>query len=924
MQTMKGFSHKRLVLVLLVLAGMSTASLAQPAGDSIHDSNLEPVFYPLADNVEVFYLENGLQVQLLHNPAQPMVGLFTQVKVGSAREDYRTSGMSHMLEHLLFNGSTKYTQDEQYDMADRAGAYNNANTTDFFTNFMMVLPAAELEVGVELQSEMLFHSILPEDKFTKEQGIVLGELVQARDWAGHDANVALRQALYAGSSLELPTLGTRSTIANLNRDDVYAFYKQWYVPNNMVLTLAGGFDRDQAVEWLEEYFGAPAPGTLPDTRLKPAALIHQTHSVTRKVGDERILALSFEAPSYGMNDFFAYEVMVQLLGLDGSGILTVVLDDMDPTEAPDFSYYWEKAEGFGRLTLEFTLKKGTEPESIYRLIQDALTASIEQGITGEDILGIVRMSETSTLLEREQLRMTGIYIAEPVALGGVDFFLSYLDQLREVTAEDVTRVLTNWLVDAPCLAVLLEPAVEVEDSDDESTGGMKMPEGMSMPPGMAEAMKKMPGGQGGTQAPKASAEKPAVLPPLKVDRSELANGAVLVSQTNPDSPLMAIHLAVRGRAIIDGEHAQAGALDLVHRMLGEGYAGCDRSCLARQLRRLGAVVKLVDDSRIPMDNYYTNGRFSFIRIETSAENGADVLELLTKEIQHASFDDADFERVRAERVADLGREQASARKTANAMLNDALYGEHPLVLPPEGSVESLGKLDFNQTRIVYRRAFSPENLIFSIIGPYAHEELKTRIESLLPGHGKPANGMPALPITTAPAQFSASVGGEVTAIRLGSMMNVDSKDVAALKLVTAILSDRMAMDLREERGLSYSVGASIGMIGSVGEFNAWLNPPSERQDEGLAALHEFVLNFDATTITQEEMDTIRSARTGRLMMRRLSSMGQAYYLAMAELDHDLGGYLGALTAYDGLQLADLQAASAKYLNNLTLIEVVVD
>jgi zinc protease len=919
---------KNVALPVLLLLALATGAAAQFRGGGMLDLNLEPVFYPLADNVEVFHLENGLQVVLIQNPAQPMTGIYTQVKVGSAREDYRTSGMSHMLEHLLFNGSEKYTQEEQYDMADRAGAYNNANTTDFFTNFMMVVPAENVETGLELQSEMLFHSIIPEEKFKKEQGIVLGELVQARDWPGHEAGVALRQALYEGSSLELPTLGTRATIEHMQRDDVYAFYKHWYVPNNMVMTVAGNFDRDRTVELLEKYYGSVAPGTIDPTPLKPAHLIERTASLARRVGDERMLAISFQAPTYGMTDYFAFEVMTQLLGLEGSGILTTVLEDMPEEVRPDFSYYWQRAPGFGRLNLEFTLREQTDPAGLYRLVQDAVTAAIDMGITGEDILGIVRMSETATLLEREQLRMTGIYIAEPVALGGVDFFLSYLDRLSEVTAEDVTRALTNWLVDAPCLAVLVEPAEE-PDAEEGGAPGMQMPPGMKMPPAMAEAMKKMQAGGGATPAGgmdqgREAAAAPAPAAPLRVDRSELDNGAVLVSQTNPDSELMAIHLAVRGRAVIDRDHAGAGALDLVHRMLDEGYAGCDRTCLARQLRRLGAVVKLVDDSRIPMDNYYTNGRFSFIRIESTAEHGLEILELLTREIQHASFDDADFERVRAERVRDLQRDEASARSTANALLTETLYGDHPLVLPPEGDVASLEALDFNQTRLVYRRAFAPENLIFSIVGPVSHDDLKASIENLLSGHGRPANGMPELPVTTEPKSVTATVGGELTAIRLGSIMQVDRAEAAALRLTVAILSDRLAMDLRETRGLSYSAGASIDVVGGRAEFTAWLNPPTERKEEGLDALKGFLTDFDAATITQQEMDKIRSARTGRMMMRRLSSMGQAYYLAMAELDHDLSGYLGALTAYDSLTLADLQAATAKYLKNMSVVEVVVD
>jgi predicted Zn-dependent peptidase len=140
----------------------------------------------------------------------------------------------------------------------------------------------------------------------------------------------------------------------------------------------------------------------------------------------------------------------------------------------------------------------------------------------------------------------------------------------------------------------------------------------------------------------------------------------------------------------------------------------------------------------------------------------------------------------------------------------------------------------------------------------------------------------------------------------------------------AILSDRMAMDLREKQGLSYSVGASISLNGERGRFTSWINPPRERMEEGRQAIRGFIAAFDAATFTQDEMDKIRAARTGRMMMRRLSSMGQAYYLSMAELEGDIAGYLNGLTAYDGLTLADLQAAAGKYLDDLVMVEVVVD
>ncbi len=908
---------------LLLAAG---AAGAQTAADRYADPFLEPVFHPLPENVQLLRLENGLEVVFMRNPGQPMVGVYTQVKVGSAWEDFATSGMSHMLEHLLFNGSEKYTQEELYAAADRAGAYNNANTTDFYTNYMMVLPAANLETGLDLQSQMLFHSLIPTEKFPKEQGIVTGEIVQGRDRPGHFAETTLRQALFAGSSLELPTVGTKSTIDHMTRDDVYAFYKHWYVPNNMIVTVAGNFDPDQALELLETYYGDVAPGTLDRAGLRSAAFIDRTRAVVRRGGDQRLLALSFEAPGYDATDFFPYLVLTELLNLDGTGILSRALADLPDDQRPQLDLWWEKAPGFGRLTLQFDLPPAADPEMCYRLVQDALVAAMDLGVSAEDIGGIVSMSETNTLLEREQLRMTGIYISEPLVLGGTDLFVGWLDRLREVTAESVVQAAANWLLDAPCLAVLIEPDTAAAGAVDQGgmpgmPAGMKMPEGMQMPPAMKAALEKQ---QAGATPKDKPAGGPAAAPaPLPVDRSVLTNGAVLVSQTDEGSPLMAIHLAVRNRAELDAELAAAGAVDLVHRLLDEGHAGCDRACLAARLRSLGAVVKTVDDPRFPMDNYYTTGRFSFIRIECAAENGPALLELLTEMLRFAAFDSGDFARVRDERIGDLERESVSARGRANALLDEALCGEHPLSLPPEGSAASLAEIDFNQLRNVYRRAFAPENLIFSVIGPQPHDELRDRLQSLLPGEAQPTAATGPLPVTREPAVVTDHVGGELAAVRLGSIMDVPAADRAALGLLTAILSDRLMMDLRETRGLSYSAGASLDFDAGRGRFTAWLNPPVERKDEGVAALREFLASFDATTVTAEEVDTIRAARAGRQMMRHLSSLGRAYYLAMAELDGDIAAYLNDLTRYDGLTAADLQAV-AHHLRDMALVEVVVD
>ncbi len=871
----------RTITTLLATALLLGAAAASAQGDPWLTQQLEPVYHAPPADVEVLQLENGLQVVLLPDPAQPMVGIYTQVKVGSAWEDFATSGMTHMLEHLLFNGTEKYTQEELYARADLAGAYNNAHTTDFYTDFMMVLPAAELETGLDLQSQMLFHSLIPEDKFPKEQGIVLGELAQARDRGGMFAQRTVREVLFGGTSLALPTLGTAATIASLERDAVAAFYERWYVPNNMILTLAGRFDRDQAVALLEEYYGSVPPRPLPAVDLRTAPHLEATRTVVRRGGGRRVLNLAFEAPTYGMQDRVAFGVALQLLTAEGTGILTRALADLPADERPELSSWWQAAPGFGRLVLELDLPAGADPAIFYRLIQDAVIGALELGIQQEDLQEVVAMARTATLKEREQLRMTGIYISEPLVLGGPDALLGYLEELTAVEPADTERVLRTWLVDRPCVALLIEPAA----------------------------------------VPEVDPQDPAASPGA-VQRSVLEDGAVLVSQTSPGSELMAVHVLVKNRALLDGRYARPGALNLVHRLLDYGISGCDETCLARRLRSLGAQVKWTDDPRFPMDDYYTNGRFSFVRVECPAENGRELLALLAELAQFSTFTGDDLAREREEQLTLLQRREGTASWQASRLLAEGLYGDHPLALPAEGTVETVSAATYDELRSLYRKAFQPQNLILGVVSPYGHEELVAMMPDLASG-GDPLPEMPPLVATAAPERLTASVGGPMGAVRLGAIRAVDPADEAALELLVAVLSDRLVMDLRETRGLSYSVGASIRLQDDHAVFGAWLNPPAPRLAEGEQALAAALRGFDATTITQEELDTARAARQGRLMMRRLDSISRAYYLSLAELEGSVGDYLQEIPAYDQVTLADVQRVAA-FFSELPLVTVVVD
>jgi zinc protease len=874
--------RRRTAACLLPVLLLSTVATAQTAQSVWLDEGAvpapgEPRFPDLPAGAEVLRLENGLRVLLLPNPAQPMVSVTTQVLVGSAYEDFRTSGMSHMLEHLLFNGSMGYTQEELYAAADRLGAWNNAHTDRFFTNYIMLVPAESLRAGAELQSQMLFHSLIPADKFEKERGIVVGEIVQSRDRGDGAAAEALGDALYAGSSQAMPVLGTLSTIRNMSRDDVAAFYRNHYVPNNMITTIAGRFDRAEALAVLEELYGEAAPGTVVRPELRPAPYIAHTEALSRRAGAEHVLSLAWEAPAYGSSDYFPFRVLTALLTTPGDGILTAAFGDLAAERQPEPSSWWEQAPGFGRLVVELVLPAGADPLPYHRLVERALRAAAESGVRQESVDEVVRAVETETLIEREQLRQLSIASAEPLAEAGIDFFLGTLSALRAVDAEEVTRVLGAYLADGPHLALHVEPA-----ADAAAAGGDD----------------------------------------VVLERSVLKNGAVLVSLQNPGSPLFAAHVIARDRAAIDGD--RPGALNLVHRLLTRGVGGCDENCLSGRLRRLGVQLKTVDDPRFPMDDYYTNGRFSWLRAECAAENGLETLLLLTDMLQYAGFTAADMAEEIAAEQALLGRAGASASRRADQLLAETLYGDHPLSHAPEGDPRSVGGLDYDTLRRVYRKAYAPANLIITVASPLPHAQLAALLEENLAGRGSAEGGMPTPPRTERETRETVSLDGPMGSVRLGSLFPVETDDADALELLVGVLSDRIQMDLRETRGLSYSVGATVDVHRGAGEFRAWVNPPRERLTEGENALAEAVRTFDPATVAAEELDRVRSALKGRLMMRRLASISQAYYLGVFELDDDLDGYTETFARLDAVTPADLLRVGRKYLAGRALATVVVD
>ncbi|MDK9700840.1 MAG: insulinase family protein, partial [bacterium] len=214
-------------------------------------------------NAKEFSLTNGMAGNYAFSPGTGMVGIVAVVHVGVRNETAATNGISHYLEHLLFNGTRTLNQEQLYAAFDELGVYANAQTGKDYTAFMIVGRSSDLDTLFGLLREQLFFSTLPFDKFEKEKGIVEQEMLKDEQDEDYRFNTLFDLHSKSGTPYQYPTLGSRASIGAITRDQVAQYYHTWFHPNNVTLLVAADASIIEVVSAAKKQLEIVAPGDVP-------------------------------------------------------------------------------------------------------------------------------------------------------------------------------------------------------------------------------------------------------------------------------------------------------------------------------------------------------------------------------------------------------------------------------------------------------------------------------------------------------------------------------------------------------------------------------------------------------------------------------------------------------------------------------------
>ncbi len=789
----------------------------------------------------LFYLENGLEVLLVENHTVPMIAATAVIRAGSSYEMPDINGASHFLEHLLFDGTETRSQQDIEEAFDRLGGYNNAQTAKDHAAFMILVEKEKFAEGIELQTDMLFHSVLAPEQIEKERGIIIEELGQnISNNPEYLANLGFDRLRWEGTPYAYPVLGTLESIEAMEREKLWSYYTHHYTPDNMCLLVMGDFEPDEMMRLVEATYGKAKPGALvPHER--PASLAAPGWRPVKMVGNGVYLWLAF--PWNMLRSGGDLEAMEVLL----PDVLGVVVGDavrgQFPGEILDLSWFWDVTRSGTQLVLQIGLTPEASPENILDFVHSRITT----------------LDPPSASLSLWQ-RKAGSAVDDEI------YFSQRFHHFGMIHAADMAR--------GGCRALLrrMREMVAFRDLLESARVGS---------PGIMKTVSE-------------STPLVALFSPLPKQREEsfvrhkeidttLTNGLRVIVKSESSSPVFAAHFLFQGRSAFEGPE-RMGWVDMAHRLLEYGVPpNLSKAELQKKLDTLRLRWKIVDSPFIPFDDYYTEPGFSFIRINGPAVSQQAGLSLVYELLTSDTIAAADLETVRSEMYGLIQKEERSPRDQAGVAVRKALLGAHPFAAMVSGHTATISAPDPYDMKRLRRDYFRPNHLILSIVTSHPADATVAMVEDIF-GRWQAGEPLPSTPTPTAPSDSNIrlTIGARQAEVRLSALLpHISDEQALLMQLWTGLLSDNLQHDLRETRGLAYSVGAQFVQNDGWGWLTLRIGTRAENIQEAIVAMREWATKLQHEPLDRSELEKVQASQRGFQLIRRMARDQQAFQLGYA-------------------------------------------
>ena len=891
----------------LLLGAAAAAIAATPpalADGHAHSETMQAQLSAPEIEYTMWTLDNGLRVIALPDSGTSTVTTSLWYDIGSKLDPEGRSGFAHLFEHIL----SRKTENMPYNMiygltADIGGTRNASNWVDR-TNYYEIVPAQYLETMLWTHRERMAKVVVDDEVFETERGVVKEELRQ-RVLAppyGRLQRFVLAENAFDIMPHRRPGIGSIEDLDSATLDDARAFYEAYYGPDTATLIVAGNFEVARLRSLVDQYFADIPPRANPVdlaiTQREPERTQPRVVNATAPNVPLPVVGAVWKGPPTTDQDAAALEMLEAILVRgDNNRLDSALVRSGQAVQAAANVQLFREA---GQISAYAVVSNADAMDRASATLDAELERIRTQPVSEAELAEARNEIIASTLRRRETARGRAFELGEAlVSSGDPDFADTRLNQLLEVTADDVMRVAAKYL----------DPQKRVtftytEGEDDPSTyaNPVPMPEYRTLPAAVGEIRQVLSEDQ--RMAPPGPGDVPVVAAPEIVERT-LSNGIKVVAVQTGDVPIATVTMLVPGGSKTD-PRAKAGVAQMAAGLADKGIEGMDEVAIAARFESLGASFGGGAGS--------DGTSFSLTApVATLADAGA----LAAQIIRGATYPEDAFQRERKRAADGLQVSLKDPGSLSRYVVRIAMYGDAPYGSQPGGTTESLAAI--TRDDLITHRAsyFHPDAMQIVVSGGINPEQAISVAEQMFgdwvvatpPGPVPQEAAGEDQPVRTIVIDMpDAGQAAVVAAVRAPARQ---SEDFFPLELANSVLgggsSARLFEEIRTKRSLSY--GAYSGFADRADEsiLTASAQTKNETADEVAQIFFDEFERLGSEPLSDDLLNKRRLYMSGNFA-RALESSGGFNSIVSTLLQQGLEP-AEALKFADRLDAVDSEAAT---------------
>lgn len=817
-------------------------------------------------------LSNGLSVLTMERHIAPLVYHQLTYNVGARNEKLGITGISHVVEHMMFKGTNKYPKGEASKTISRNSGIFNAFTSNDMTSYFEYLPINKLEVALEIESDRMMNCIFDPDEFKSEIEVIIQER-RMRSESGSQGIMreVLNSMAFNTHPNRDPIIGWPSDLKHVSRDEAYNYYKTYYTPNNAFLVLVGDFDTDKVLALVEKYYGNIPSGPKIDEvwAVQEPQKVRKSFTLYHNDISQRSLRLAFVVPNYKDDDAAAIKLAGMILCersrdsrlskqlVENKTIVTSVAGGFGISKDPTL------------FSISASIKPDSSVDKVEKLIWDEIDLMKNEEVSDHELQKVKNRFNFTQATNYIKNADIGGRISSYEAYYGWEYLEEFVKKVQLVRREDIVRVMKKYFNPEQVTVAYAFPKVgggkptksnqNDENIDSENIYNNDDVFYFQSPEFQTGLVKSLSGSEEDVVKPK------QIAPMIKT--MKLRNGITLHAIENHLVPSVSIIGSIETGIINENlEGKQPGIVDFLSSVMNRGT----KDLTYEQLSERMAFVPFSFSVNGTYKSFYFQGNSLIKNADEMMKIGYDI-------VADPVISEKEMERLLPRHVIQAKNRMKSTSMKAFYYMYNLIFDGHPLTkyFSSEQSLKSITKEDLTA---LHKKYFKPQNVTLLMVGDMTIAKMKEMAEKYF---GNWKNDSESFRFMKVPQVkeltkkvikvFPEKDYSECT-INIGfaprNDVNPDEQeimDVMNYILAGSALTSRMGIELRDKQGLVYGIKSQAWSIREgIGywKFNTKTAPANTTKV--ITGIFKEIRKFFESGITDEELTTAKNRQLGLL------------------------------------------------------------